>query len=462
LSLLLDALRRASTVRQAPVAGIEQVREGAGDAHAMGTVTSADAGGATAHPEVAEPDAVDERDSRPVPWPAQRGDEAVAGAELTPAPRRRRWPAVAGAALLVPAALAVAGWYTTEVTRAHVASQLTGYAPAAAAPSPQSNAGRSNADPGGRRASTPRARARVTAADMLAAQHAADTGRTSSAPPEPSADEASAGPGNGDKPDTSRAGAAKRADGEQPTPTGDDGSTPEAHTAGSDDPSRDKHDGERNGAERRAHARQARIEASDATPVRDALEAGYRALQQGRLQRADRAYGRALDLAPDNRDALIGAAAVAQRQGRPGAARRLYRRVLTQDPRDAYARSALAALAGRSQRRQTESELKRLLRTNPASPALHFALGNLYAREARWSEAQRAYFEAVRAASRHPDYAYNLAVALDHLGQRNAARRHYARALDLAKQRAASFNGRAARRRLEALDGRLGEGTSGS
>lgn len=196
------------------------------------------------------------------------------------------------------------------------------------------------------------------------------------------------------------------------------------------------------------------VRRSEASPVAEALDTGYRALRAGRLDEAGRAYARARRLAPDNRDALLGAAAVAQRRGERERAIRLYRRVLDDHPRDPYARAALASLQPGRDGRRSETELKMLLRDSPDSPALRFALGNLYAREQRWADAQEAYFEAFRNAPQNPEYAYNLAVALDHIGQRAAARNYYRRALELLEPGDEAAIPRAAvRRRLAELGG---------
>lgn len=192
------------------------------------------------------------------------------------------------------------------------------------------------------------------------------------------------------------------------------------------------------------------IKQAEGAPLVEALNTGYRALRAGDLAAAEQSYARARRLAPDNRDALLGTAAVRQRQGATDAARRMYLQVLDAFPRDPHAQAALAALDASSPRRN-ESTLKMLLRENPNAPALHYALGNVYAAEARWSEARLAYASAAQSAPEDPDYAYNLAVALDHLGRRDAARRAYAQALDLASGAAAEFDPAAVRRRLQQL-----------
>jgi len=78
-------------------------------------------------------------------------------------------------------------------------------------------------------------------------------------------------------------------------------------------------------------------------------------------------------------------------------------------------------------------------------------LGNAYARQARWSEAQQAYFSAHGGDSAHPDYAYNLAISLDHLQQGRLALEFYRRALQLAGQRPAAFERARAEQRIGEL-----------
>ncbi len=90
---------------------------------------------------------------------------------------------------------------------------------------------------------------------------------------------------------------------------------------------------------------------------------------------------------------------------------------------------------------------------HPQSAALHFTLGNLYASQSRWGEAQAEYFECYRLDPSSADFAYNLAVSLDHLGQPQARRRLLSQGARRGAQRAAavrSRRGRAPPRRARA------------
>jgi uncharacterized protein HemY len=89
---------------------------------------------------------------------------------------------------------------------------------------------------------------------------------------------------------------------------------------------------------------------------------------------------------------------------------------------------------------RTESRLKNLLNGQTQAAPLHFALGNLYARQNNWTDAQAAYFMASSSEPNNPDYLYNLAVSLDHLGKQELARDHYQRALTAQQKHPAAFS----------------------
>lgn len=171
-----------------------------------------------------------------------------------------------------------------------------------------------------------------------------------------------------------------------------------------------------------------------------AMETAHAAFMRGETDLARSIWMKTFQTDARNINALHGLAAIAQLEGRPDQAAALYRRVLEVDPKDAVAHAGLLAIRAPTDARQTESRLKGLLAEQPNSPHLHFALGNLYLNDARWAEAQQAFFKAHVADPANPDYLYNLAVSLDHLHQTKLAAQHYARALAAAKSHTAAFD----------------------
>ena len=172
---------------------------------------------------------------------------------------------------------------------------------------------------------------------------------------------------------------------------------------------------------------------------------------------ADRARARAdyqqvLRTSPDSRDALLGLAAVETQAKRHDAADRYYTRLLELDPRDAYAQAGLIGLRGQTDPLAAESRLKSMIASQPGVSFLHFTLGNQYAAQGRWAEAQQAYFQAYTSDSEQPDFAYNLAVSLDRMHQTKPALEYYRRALALAADRPVSFDKAQISKRVLQLD----------
>lgn len=188
-----------------------------------------------------------------------------------------------------------------------------------------------------------------------------------------------------------------------------------------------------------------------APKVSPELGAGYEALRQGDLANARRYYQAALAGDPNGIDALLGLATVEGRAGDRAGAQRLYRKVLTLDAKNATALAGLAAVADLSRPESIEPTLRADIARYPNSAALHMTLGNLYASQSRWADAQSAFFEAHRLDPQNADVLYNLAVALDNLNQAKLAGDFYRRALAQAKGQAVQFDARAAERRLGEL-----------
>jgi tetratricopeptide (TPR) repeat protein len=192
--------------------------------------------------------------------------------------------------------------------------------------------------------------------------------------------------------------------------------------------------------------------ARSAPEVNPRVEAGYVAYTAGNLAAARSEYEQALRDEPMNRDALLGLAAIDVRGGRYESAEALYLRVLQVEPRDPQAQAALVSLrSGRNDPLATESRVKSLLAADPSAHALNFALGNQFAQQNRWAEAQQEYFKAYTADPDNADFAYNVAVSLDHLRQPRQALDYYQRAISLSQKRGASFDLGAAKARAAEL-----------
>jgi len=199
-------------------------------------------------------------------------------------------------------------------------------------------------------------------------------------------------------------------------------------------------------------------------PQQDLLHAtllsAYGAYQRGDDETALRLYQQALTQAPTNRDGLLGLAAVMLRKGDIQQAQLLYTEVLRAYPGDKLATAGLVSLTAASDPVRAESEIKYLLAQDPTAASLHFLLGNVYARQNKWSEAQAAYFNAYRLDNRNADYAFNLAVGLDRIGAHNQALSYYQTALQLASNGSASFDLAAVNQRLHRLERQVAKGNA--
>ena len=175
-------------------------------------------------------------------------------------------------------------------------------------------------------------------------------------------------------------------------------------------------------------------------PISEALESGWLAYQGKDYQKSKIEYKKVLAQEPKNHDALLGMAAVSLQLGDADSAREIYLQLLEQDPRDPHAHAGLANIAQTEGASLSESKLKQLIEHRPDDAHLQFALGNLYVQKKSWPEAQQAFFNAWKGDSGNPDYAYNLAVSLDHLGKHREAKAFYEDSLKLATGKNISFS----------------------
>lgn len=196
-----------------------------------------------------------------------------------------------------------------------------------------------------------------------------------------------------------------------------------------------------------------KVTAGGATPtINPLLSDAYAALNAGNLDSSQQLYHQLLRSEPGNLDALLGLAAIATQQGDSAQASSHYLKVLELDPRNALAQAGLIGMLGRADPLAAETRLKQLIARAP-SAYLYFTLGNVYADQNRWPDAQQTYFQAHHLQPGNPDYAYNLAVGLEHVGQPGPALNFYRRALQLAVAKGrANFSAAAAQERISKLE----------
>ncbi len=192
--------------------------------------------------------------------------------------------------------------------------------------------------------------------------------------------------------------------------------------------------------------------------IQPALQAAYNKLMQGDLTGANELYQEVLAQSANNRDALLGFAAVQLQLGNSSGARTSYSKLLQLNPQDALARTGLLQTLATADPAGYEQELQALHDRFPTLAPLNFALGNLHAGNGRWHEAQTAYFDALLQARREgnatPDYAFNLAVSLERIGQSGAALQYYREAETLAANIKPGFDTQLLRQRLTELESR--------
>lgn len=199
------------------------------------------------------------------------------------------------------------------------------------------------------------------------------------------------------------------------------------------------------GQVRIAHAAPAERE-----PTRRGLTHAYAAFLVGDLSTAKAGYQSVLAIHPRQVDAWLGLGAIALASNQLSEAHRDYQQVLVEQAEHPVAIAALELIENGA-RDGSEARLKLLLDRGIDAPYLHFALGNLYARHARWPDAQAAFFNALRGSPNNADYAYNLAVALEHLQQPKVALAYYQKAKQSAGRGRIAFNPALVEARISAL-----------
>lgn len=188
------------------------------------------------------------------------------------------------------------------------------------------------------------------------------------------------------------------------------------------------------------------------------LRLAYDALHSRDFTTAESHFQAILSDNPKNVDALNGMASIYAQQNQVDKALEHYYRALENDADNLYAYESVILLSGNQLSGESwKKELNRIIGKHPKSAVLHYALGNLYARENDWTRAQSAFFEAHLLDRQNPDYLINLAISLDHLGEYALASEYYTNALVFAESGRANFDTAAIKARLANIKVLLGQ-----
>lgn len=154
------------------------------------------------------------------------------------------------------------------------------------------------------------------------------------------------------------------------------------------------------------------------------LMRAYEAYNNGHDAQAQSDYKVVLQRYGLNVDAMLGLGAIATRQGRSADAQGWYQQVLQVEPRNDVAKAGLLSLQGNQQQGLSLSQIKSMLQASPTDANLQATLGDVYAQQGQWADAQQAYFEAYRL-KQSAENAFNLAVSLDQMGKAKVALPYY-------------------------------------
>ena len=185
--------------------------------------------------------------------------------------------------------------------------------------------------------------------------------------------------------------------------------------------------------------------------ARNPNQQAFDAYAAGNFAQSRQLYREILDRDPRSTDALAGLGMIAAQANHREEALRYFREALAADPKNAFARAQLLDMASETDPLGAESQLQTLLAEQPEAANAHFVLGNLYARQQRWKEAQQAYFTAYTQDSANPDILYNLAISLEHLRQPRLAQQFYDQAAEAAQKQIAGFTPENARHRAKQI-----------
>ncbi|MDG1286126.1 MAG: tetratricopeptide repeat protein [Rickettsiales bacterium] len=155
--------------------------------------------------------------------------------------------------------------------------------------------------------------------------------------------------------------------------------------------------------------------------VNDYLVMAYEAMQGERFSLASQYYQAILDNDASHEDAILGLATVSHRLGDNDTARALYRKLLMSSPRNTAVLNNFLVLVSEEAPEKALRELLDLESKNPHYDVLPAQLATIYANQGDMENAIEKIARAIELNPEHLLYRYNLAVMLDHAGQKNEA-----------------------------------------
>lgn len=169
-----------------------------------------------------------------------------------------------------------------------------------------------------------------------------------------------------------------------------------------------------------------KIEIRKANPNLNAyLEEAYNNLMAGRYEIAAGFYQETLKMEPKNEAALFGLATTYQKLGQNEQARDYYARLLAFNPTHREALNNFMVLVGEEAPQSAVGELIRMEQQNPDFSPIPAQLGILYTKLGEYRQAVVKLLRAVSLSPENLSYKYNLAIALDKLGDREQASELY-------------------------------------
>jgi len=165
-----------------------------------------------------------------------------------------------------------------------------------------------------------------------------------------------------------------------------------------------------------------KIEVRKTNPnVNQYLDQGYENLIAGRYQIAAGYYEEALSVEPRNENAMFGLGTTYQKLGRNEEARDTYAKLLSYNPTHLEGLNNFMALISEEAPEEAIAELERMEKESPDFSPIPAQLGIIFSKQGNYAKAAEKLARALNLSPENNAYKYNLAIALDKLGQGQAA-----------------------------------------